>query len=165
MRYILFIVSLTIIALSACKIEETQNISSGKDSNMSFKEKTNIDTNKNINQTIDSITQWVGTYKYFESWKELNGITSATMDYTLRITRKDINSLVGNLNIEGFQTTTKKKCSITFTKEKMNVYADNLIQFSLERTPNGKLITNWFNLQPAVIDNQKNGKVRFKKSK
>ncbi|MCX7877407.1 MAG: DUF5991 domain-containing protein [Ignavibacteria bacterium] len=165
MKYKLLTAYLIIIALLSCKKEEPKNNPLTKDSNATTRENLKTDSNITKIQTIDSITQWIGTYKYFESWKDLNGITSATMDYTLRITKKDSNSLIGNLNIEGFHTSTKKKCSITFTNNKLNVYSDNLIQFSLEKTTNGKLVTNWFNLKPAVIENQKNGKVRFKKVK
>ncbi len=165
MKLKILIIYLIIFSISSCNKEEPKIIPVTKDSIAIIQEHSKNDSNITKDQSIDSITQWIGTYKYFESWKELNGIASATMDYTLKVTKKDDNSIVGNLKIDGFQTMTRKKCAITFTNNKLNVYADNLIQFTLEKNLNGKLVTDWFNLQPAVIDNQKNGKVRFKKIK
>lgn len=133
---------LCVLLISSCQKTDNKNLTNSDKPN-SETLSSRIDTTSNkfqvdalVTNSKDTLSQWIGTYKFDESWKELNGVTSAVMNYTIKISRKDGKTLTGKLSVDGFQTMIRKNCTVEFTENKLNLYSENdkKLQVSFEKT-------------------------------
>ncbi|MEO8514415.1 MAG: DUF5991 domain-containing protein [Ignavibacteria bacterium] len=172
MKTIKFIIILAaIVTIASCgKKEEklnTQNQSSTQNvnPNTETKSNTNPDTKK-----------WLGQYSFEESAKNVTGGGSQTWNYVIDIKEKDANTVVADIQVDGFQTMTRIEANVKATADDVEFIfekygKDNMFEqykkgdrlFSFKLDEKNMIITNWDKMKPNVIDNQKSGKVMFKK--
>jgi|SRR4030095_2362758 len=143
----------------------------------------NIDTQSSTqNVTGDlqnikpDIKKWVGHYTFEESAPSVTGAGSQSWVYDINVTAKEDTTLTANIQVDGFQTMTRIESDVIANEKSADFIfskygKDNLFElykkgeklFSLELNDKNEIITNWAKMKAYVIDNQKNGKVRFKK--
>lgn len=119
---------------------------------------------------------WIGQYAFDESAPNASGSGAQSWSYVVTVSLKENNVLSAFIQVDGFQTLTRVEAEVKSTEKKadfiFNKYeAENIFEpfkkgdklFSLELNDKNELITNWDKMKPNVIDNQKSGKVMFKK--
>ena len=143
----------------------------------------NQSSTQNVNPTGESsgtkntaIKKWLGQYSFEESSKNVVGDGSQTWNYVIDIKEKDANTVVADIQVDGFQTMTRIKANIKATADSVEFIfdkygKDNMFElykkgdklFSFVLDDKNMIITNWDKMKPNVIENQKSGKVMFKK--
>ncbi len=143
----------------------------------------NQSTTQNVNPTGESsgtknadIKKWLGQYSFEESAKNVTGEGSQTWNYVIDIKEKDANTVVADIQVDGFQTMTRINADVKATKDNVEFIfdkycKDNMFElykkgdklFSFVLDEKNMIITNWDKMKPNVIENQKSGKVMFKK--
>ena len=142
----------------------------------------NHSSTQNVNPNIENkvnnpdYKRWLGQYAFEESAKNVTGEGAQSWNYVIDVTERDANTVVAVIQIDGFQTMTRLEAEVKPSKDsaefifskygKDNVFeiykkGDRLFTFVLD--DKNMIITNWDKLKPNVIDNQKSGKVMFKK--
>ena len=132
----------------------------------------NVSPNANTNAN----SKWIGSYAFDESAKNVTGSGAQSWGYVITVKENADKSLSAEINVDGFQTMTRieadvkagdKSAEFIFSKylpENMfEVYKKGDKLFSFEVNDKNEIITNWDKMKPNVIDNQKSGKVMFKK--
>ncbi|MBE2218350.1 MAG: hypothetical protein IAE90_09115 [Ignavibacteria bacterium] len=172
MKNLIFLSSLAFIFLfSSCGKQdqkvETQNQSSTQ----------NIAPNNetSVNQSAD-IKKWIGQYTFEESAKNVTGDGAQSWNYVIDIKAKDDNTLVAEIQVDGFQTMSRINADVKPSTKSaefiFNSYGkDNMFElykkgdrlFTFELNDKNEIITNWDKMKANVLDNQKGGKVMFKR--
>jgi hypothetical protein len=128
-----------------------------------------------MNQSAD-IKKWVGQYTFEESAKNISGDGAQSWNYVIDVKEKDDKTLVAEIQVDGFQTLSRISADIKATGKNaefiFNSYGkENMFEpykkgdklFTLELNDKNEIITNWNKMKPNVIDNQKSGKIMFKR--
>ena len=113
----------------------------------------------------DSLESWVGTYTFEEYGPEDSGIM---LCYEVVIYREN-NKYFADISIDGYQTMTRIKATVTGKQKKINIYfkeylPDNLYDFysagdlllSFE-IKGSKLITHWEKIMPSFTEKSSSG--------
>lgn len=138
----------------------------------------NVAPNTEQNQTNSGavIKKWAGQYTFEESAKNVTGSGAQTWNYVIDIKEKDSGTLVADIQVDGFQTMTRIEASVKASDKNAEVIfekygKDNMFElykkgdrlFTIETNDKGEIITNWDKMKPNVLENQKSGKIMFKK--
>jgi hypothetical protein len=120
--------------------------------------------------------KWLGQYSFEESAKNVTGDGSQMWNYVIDIKEKDANTIIAEIQVDGFQTMTRIEADVKAGKDNVdfifNKYGkDNMFElykkgdklFTFTLNEKNEIITNWDKMKPNVIENQKSGKVMFKK--
>jgi len=120
--------------------------------------------------------KWAGQYTFEESAKNVTGSGAQTWNYVIDIKEKDAGTLVADIQVDGFQTMTRIEASVKASEKNAEVIfekygKDNMFElfkkgdrlFTIEANDKGEIITNWDKMKPNVLENQKSGKIMFKK--
>lgn len=114
-----------------------------------------------------NLDKWLGTYSYTEDFIKGNGGDNLMMGWELIITKSE-NGYSGKLSIDGYQTFIEdltdivgdeKAIAIKFVKQtdgqvyEYNNPPQGELLFTLKRA-NGKLITQWANMEPRLHEKQ-----------
>lgn len=168
---ILFIFTALIVFSSCGKKDEKVN-----SENQSSTQNVAPNTQQNTTNSSAVNKKWAGQYTFEESAKNVTGDGAQTWNYVIDIKEKDANTLVADIQVDGFQTMTRIEASVKASEKNAEVIfekygKDNMFElykkgdrlFTIEANEKGELITNWDKMKPNVIENQKSGKVMFKK--
>ncbi len=137
----------------------------------------NVAPNSQQNTNSGAVNKkWAGQYTFEESAKNVTGDGAQTWNYVIDIKEKDANTLIADIQVAGFQTMTRIEASVKATEKNAEVIfeqygKDNMFElykkgdrlFTIEANDKGEIITNWDKMKPNVIENQKSGKIMFKK--
>ncbi len=163
-------ISVLIFFIASCSKQEQKVNTDGQNSTQ------NIAPNSNSNSQKEIDNKWIGQYEFDESAPNATGSGAQSWNYVVTVSFKENNMLSAFIQVDGFQTmtrieaevkTTEKNADFIFSKyEAENVFeqykkGDKL--FSLEINDKNDLVTNWGNMKPNIVENQKSGKVMFKK--
>ena len=135
----------------------------------------NVVPDSNSLSQKDIINKWIGQYTFDESAQNAAGSGTQSWSYVINVSSKE-DSLIAVILVDGFQTMTRIEAEVKVTEKNadfiFNKYGDeNMFEhfkkgeklFSLEINDKNEMITNWDKMKPNVVDNQKSGKVMFKK--
>jgi hypothetical protein len=122
---------------------------------------------------------WEGTYTFQEGGGRTAGGTGEFVEHTV-VVRREGDTLIADLDADGFQTSRSLRCSVKAEGDKLSLYfqsyrEDNIftpykkgqLLLTLERSMAGgrnKLLTYWGAYQPA-LNAARGGRVYFKKTK
>lgn len=165
----LFFIFAIVFALASCGKQDekmkTENQSSSQ----------NVAPNSQTNKS-DANNKWIGKYSFDESAKNVTGDGAQTWGYVITVKENSDKSLSAEINVDGFQTSTRIAADVKSTDKAaefvFNKYLpDNMFEpykkgdklFTMEMNDKGEIITNWDKMKPNVIENQKSGKVMFKR--
>ncbi len=128
-----------------------------------------------VNQSAD-IKKWLGQYTFEESAKNVTGDGAQTWNYVIDVKAKDDKTLAAEIQVDGFQTMSRINADVKASSKSaefiFNSYGkDNMFElykkgdrlFVFELNDKNEIITNWDKMKANVLDNQKNGKVMFKR--
>ncbi|MBE2226066.1 MAG: hypothetical protein IAE93_01935 [Ignavibacteria bacterium] len=172
MRSLKIIFFLAVIVLfSSCGKKDEKVNSENQSSTQNVAPNTQQNTNSG---TVNK--KWAGQYTFEESAKNVTGDGAQTWNYVIDIKEKDANTLIADIQVDGFQTMTRIEASVKATEKNAEVIfeqygKDNMFElykkgdrlFTIEANDKGEIITNWDKMKPNVIENQKSGKIMFKK--
>ena len=169
LKLVLFIV-LAAVLVSCGKQDEAPKVEN-QSSTQNVQPNTQSNTTKDIGKKW-----WIGRYTFNESAKNVSGEGAQSWSYILDVKPLDDENMIASLQVDGFQTMTRLEAKVNATamdiefifdkygKDNMfELYkkGDKLFTFSLNEK--NEIITNWDKMKPNILENQKSGKVMFKK--
>lgn len=123
-----------------------------------------------------AVKTWAGQFSFEESAKNVTGQGAQSWSYVIDVKAIDDKTLVANIQVDGFQTMTRIQADVKATEKSAEFYfskygAENVFElykkgdllFTMVKNDKNEIITNWDKMKPNVLDNQKSGKVMFKK--
>ncbi len=174
MKYIKYLfVVLAAFFFSSCSKQE-QKINS---ENQSSTQNVKPEETKGGNQDQTSVVKtWAGQFSFEESVKNATGVGSQSWSYVITIKAIDDRTLTAIIQVDGFQTMTRIEADVKATEKNAEFYfnkygAENIFElykkgdllFTMSINDKNEIITNWDKMKPNVLENQKSGKVMFKK--
>ena len=172
MKNLIILFSLGFIFLiSSCgkqeKKLETQNQSSTQNV---------VPNNESTGTESADMKKWIGQYTFEESAKNVTGDGAQSWNYVIDIKAKDDKTLIAEIQVDGFQTMSRINADVKASTKSaefiFNSYGkDNMFElykkgdrlFELELNDKNEILTNWDKMKANVLDNQKCGKVMFKR--
>lgn len=164
----LSLIALSLVLVSSCSKQEQKVNTDGQSSTQ------NVVPNSNSQKEI--INKWTGRYTFDESAPNAAGSGAQSWSYTINVSVKEGDSLFAIIQVDGFQTMTRIEADVRGTDKNADFIfskygEENMFElfkkgeklFSLEINEKNEMITNWDKMKPNVVDNQKSGKVMFKK--
>lgn len=168
-----FLVLVSFILFASCSKQEQKVNTDGQSSTQNVKPEGNSSGNQDMTAIVK---EWAGQYAFDESAKSVTGDGAQSWSYIINVKAIDDKTLTANIQIDGFQTMTRIEADVKATDKNAEFYfskygADNVFElykkgdllFSMEKNEKNEIITNWDKMKPNVPDNQKSGKVMFKK--
>jgi PBP1b-binding outer membrane lipoprotein LpoB len=163
-------IAVIIVFIASCSKQEQKVNTDGQNSTQ------NIAPNSNsLSQKVTGY-KWIGQYEFDESTPNAAGSGAQSWNYVVTVSAKEDNTLTAYIQIDGFQTMTRIEAEVKATEKNADFIfrkyeAENVFEpykkgdklFSLEINDKNDMITNWDMMKPNIVENQKSGKVMFKK--
>lgn len=164
------LIAAVLFSVSSCTKQDQKVNTEGQNSTQ------NVVPNSNSLSQKDILNKWIGQYAFDESAPNAAGSGVQSWSYVINVSLREKDSLIAIIRIDGFQTMTRIEAEVKVTEKNadfiFNKYGEeNMFElfkkgeklFSLEINDKNEMITNWDKMKPNVVDNQKSGKVMFKK--
>ncbi|MBZ0202523.1 MAG: hypothetical protein K8I03_05860 [Ignavibacteria bacterium] len=159
---------------SSCSKQEQKINTENQSSTQNVKPEETTGGTQDMNAIVK---QWAGQYSFEESAKNVTGQGAQSWNYVVDVKAVDDKTLTAIIQIDGFQTMTRIEAEVKASDKNAAFYfnkygAENVFEiykkgdllFTLVKNDNNEIITNWDRMKPNVLDNQKNGKVMFRKA-
>lgn len=170
-NFIPFIVFL--IFFSSCSKQQQKVNTDGQSSTQNVKPEGNTGSSKD---QASVVKLWAGQYSFEESAKNVTGEGAQSWSYVIDVKAVDDKTLVANIQVDGFQTMTRLEAEVKATEKSAEFYfnkygSENVFElykkgdllFTMLKNDKNEILTSWEKMKPNVLDNQKSGKVMFKK--